>query len=48
MKKLLFGIVSNNPLIVMDDANIEAAVEAALGGCYAHNGQSPISTRRIL
>jgi acyl-CoA reductase-like NAD-dependent aldehyde dehydrogenase len=48
MKKLLFAIVSNNPLIVMDDANIEAAVEAALGGCYAHNGQSPISTRRIL
>ena len=48
MKKLLFAIVSNNPLIVMDDANIEAAVEAATGGCYAHNGQSPISTRRIL
>jgi acyl-CoA reductase-like NAD-dependent aldehyde dehydrogenase len=48
MKKLLIAIVSNNPLIVMDDANIEAAVEAALGGCYAHNGQSPISTRRIL
>ena len=48
MKKLLFAIVSNNPLIVMDDANIEAAVEAAMGGCYAHNGQSPISTRRIL
>ena len=48
LKKLLFAIVSNNPLIVMDDANIEAAVESALGGSYGHNGQSPISTRRIL
>ena len=48
MKKLLFAIVSNNPLIVMDDANIEEAVTAAVGGCYGHNGQSPISTRRIL
>ena len=48
MKKLLLAVVSNNPLVVMDDANIEAAVEAAVGGCYAHNGESPISTRRIL
>jgi acyl-CoA reductase-like NAD-dependent aldehyde dehydrogenase len=48
LKKLLFAIVSANALIVMDDANIEEAVNAALGGCYGHNGQSPISTRRIL
>ncbi len=48
LKKLLFAIVSNNALIVMDDANIEEAVNAAIGGCYGHNGQSPISTRRIL
>lgn len=48
LKKLLFAIVSNNPLIVMDDANLEEAVASALGGCYGHNGQSPISTCRIL
>ncbi len=48
LKKLLFAIVSSNALIVMDDANIDEAVNAALGGCYGHNGQSPISTRRIL
>jgi len=48
LKKLLLAIVSNNALIVMDDANIEEAVNAAIGGCYGHNGQSPISTRRIL
>ena len=48
LKKLLFAIVSSNALIVMDDANIEEAVNSAIGGCYGHNGQSPISTRRIL
>jgi len=48
LKKLLFAIVSNNALVVMDDANIEEAVNAAVAGCYGHNGQSPISTRRIL
>ena len=48
LKKLLFAIVSSNALVIMDDANIEEAVNAAIGGCYGHNGQSPISTRRIL
>ena len=48
LKKLLFAIVSSNALVVMDDANIDEAVNAAIGGCYGHNGQSPISTRRIL
>lgn len=48
LKKLLFAIVSSNALIVMDDANIAEAVNSAIGGCYGHNGQSPISTRRIL
>jgi acyl-CoA reductase-like NAD-dependent aldehyde dehydrogenase len=48
LKKLLLAIVSSNALVVMDDANIEEAVNAAIGGCYGHNGQSPISTRRIL
>jgi acyl-CoA reductase-like NAD-dependent aldehyde dehydrogenase len=48
IKKLLFALVSNNALIVMDDANIDEAVAAAVGGCYPLAGQSPISTRRIL
>jgi succinate-semialdehyde dehydrogenase/glutarate-semialdehyde dehydrogenase len=47
-KKRLFAIVSNNALVVMDDANLEAAVAAAVGGVSGHNGCSPISTRRIL
>jgi len=48
LKKHLFAIVSANALIVMDDANLDAAVDAAVSGSYGHNGQSPISTRRIL
>jgi len=48
IKKLLLALVSNNPLIVMDDANLGEAVGAAAGGCYPLAGQSPISTRRIL
>lgn len=48
MKKILAAVVSNNALIVMDDANIEEAVLSAAQGAYGHNGQSPITTRRIL
>jgi acyl-CoA reductase-like NAD-dependent aldehyde dehydrogenase len=48
IKKLLLALVSNNPLIVMDDANLDEAVGAAVGGCFPLAGQSPISTRRIL
>lgn len=48
MKRVLAAVVSNNPLIVMDDANIEEAVLSAAQGAYGHNGQSPITTRRIL
>ena len=48
MKRILAAVVSNNPFIVMDDANIEEAVLSAAQGAYGHNGQSPISTRRIL
>lgn len=48
MKRYLAAVVSNNPFIVMDDANIDEAVLSAAQGAYGHNGQSPISTRRIL
>lgn len=48
MKRHLAAVVSNNPFIVMDDANIDEAVLSAAQGAYGHNGQSPISTRRIL
>ncbi len=48
MKKVLAAVVSNNPFIVMDDANIDEAVLSCAQGAYGHNGQSPISTRRVL
>jgi len=47
-KKQLMAIVSSNPLIVMDDANIPEAVASAVGGAFAMAGQSPIATRRIM
>ena len=48
MKKLLMAIVSNNPLIVMDDANLDQAVGAVIGGAFGLAGQGPIATGRIL
>jgi acyl-CoA reductase-like NAD-dependent aldehyde dehydrogenase len=47
-KKQLMAIVSSNPLIVMDDANITEAVTSAIGGAFPMAGQSPIATRRIM
>ena len=48
IKRTLAAVVSNNPFIVMDDANIDEAVLSAVQGAYGHNGCSPITTRRIL
>ncbi len=48
MKRILAAAVSNNPFIVMDDANIDEAVLSCAQGAYGYNGQSPISTRRVL
>lgn len=47
-KKQLMAIVSSNPLIVMDDANINEAVTSAIGGAFPMAGQSPIATRKIM
>lgn len=48
LKKRLMAVVSNNALVIMDDANLKEAVEAAIAGAFNHNGLSPISTRRVL
>ena len=48
IKRTLAAVVSNNPFIVMDDANIDEAVLSAAQGAYGHNGCSPITTRRVL
>ncbi len=38
----------NGPLVVMDDADVEAAVEATLTACYLCAGQSCTAGERIL
>jgi acyl-CoA reductase-like NAD-dependent aldehyde dehydrogenase len=38
----------HNPLLVLDDADVDYAVDAACFGSYLHQGQICMSTRRIL
>ncbi|MGF7119308.1 lactaldehyde dehydrogenase [Methanobacterium oryzae] len=48
MKKLTLELGGNDPLIVLDDADIEKAVEAALIGSYLNAGQVCIGVKRII
>ncbi len=47
-KELLLELGGNGPLIVMDDADLDAAVEATLAACYLNAGQSCTAGERIL
>ncbi|HWD65711.1 MAG TPA: aldehyde dehydrogenase family protein [Solirubrobacteraceae bacterium] len=47
-KAVLLEMGGNGPLVVMDDANLEAAVEAALTACYLCAGQSCTAGERLL
>lgn len=46
-KRIQLELGGHNPLIVMDDANIERAVEAAYAGAFWSAGQKCTATRRI-
>lgn len=48
IKRLLLELGGNGPLVVMDDANLEAAVEAAITGCFYLAGQVCTASERIL
>jgi len=48
IKKLLLELGGNGPLVVMDDANIDAAVEGTVLGCYYLAGQVCTASERIL
>lgn len=48
MKKLTLELGGNDPLIVLEDADIEKAVEAALTGAYLNAGQVCIGVKRII
>ena|SRR5436305_1752348 len=47
-KAALIEMGGNGPLVVMDDANVSAAVEATLTACYLCAGQSCTAGERIL
>ncbi len=48
IKRLLLEMGGNGPLVVMDDANLDAAVEAAITGCFYLAGQVCTASERIL
>ncbi len=47
-KATLLEMGGNGPLVVMDDANLEAAVEATLTACFLCAGQSCTAGERLL
>jgi acyl-CoA reductase-like NAD-dependent aldehyde dehydrogenase len=47
-KAALLEMGGNGPLVVMDDADVDAAVEATLGACFLCAGQSCTAGERIL
>ncbi|MGB9937438.1 MAG: lactaldehyde dehydrogenase [Methanobacterium sp.] len=48
MKKLTLELGGNDPLIILEDADIEAAVDAAVSGSYLYAGQVCIGIKRII
>jgi acyl-CoA reductase-like NAD-dependent aldehyde dehydrogenase len=47
LKRVVLELGGHNPLIVLDDADLEYAVNASAFGAYLHQGQICMSTRRI-
>jgi succinate-semialdehyde dehydrogenase/glutarate-semialdehyde dehydrogenase len=47
-KRLLLEMGGNGPLVVLEDADLEAAVEAAVSGCFLCAGQSCTAGERLL
>ena len=48
MKKLTLELGGNDPLIVLNDANIEKAVKGAVNGAYLFSGQVCMGVKRII
>jgi lactaldehyde dehydrogenase len=48
MKKLTLELGGNDPLVVLDDADLNAAVIAAVKGSYLYSGQVCIAVKRII
>ncbi|HET9680578.1 MAG TPA: aldehyde dehydrogenase family protein, partial [Candidatus Limnocylindrales bacterium] len=47
-KELLLELGGNGPLVVLDDADLEAAVKATLTACFLNAGQSCTAGERVL
>ncbi len=48
MTKLQLEMGSKNSLIILDDANVDVAVEAAIKGAYNANGQKCTSCSKLI
>lgn len=48
VKKLLLELGGNGPMVVMDDADVDRAVDAAVGSCFYQAGQVCTAAERIL
>jgi acyl-CoA reductase-like NAD-dependent aldehyde dehydrogenase len=48
LKKVALELGGNNAMIVLDDANVDAAVASAVFGKFMHQGQICIATNRII
>ncbi|ONK12398.1 aldehyde dehydrogenase family protein [Streptomyces sp. MP131-18] len=48
LKKLALELGGNGPLVVLDDADLDAAVSAAVYGSYFHQGQICMATNRVI
>ena len=48
LKRVVLELGGQNPLIVLADADLDYAVNAAAFGAYLHQGQICMSARRII
>ncbi len=48
LKPVVLELGGKAPMVILDDANIEDAVNAAAFGCFANSGQICMSTERII
>ena len=48
LKPMLLELGGKAPMVVLDDADVEAAVNAAAFGCFANSGQICMSTERLI